>query len=130
MKLLLDTCAILHFSATPDRLSPSILSRLTAPDTEVWCSVISIGEIACLHERGRIEIDGHWKTWFRTLLDVNGWNLANITGEIAEEAWSLPEPIHRDPADRILIATSRIRRMPLVTTDRLILDYPHVESLT
>lgn len=129
MKLLLDTCAILHFSAAPERLSPAIVARMTATDSEVWCSVISIGEIACLQERGRIEIDGHWKTWFRTLLEVNGWNLAPITGEIAEEAWSLPDPIHRDPADRILIATSRIRRMPLVTTDHLILDYPHCETM-
>lgn len=129
MKLLLDTCAILHFSAAPERLSPAILSGMTAADTEVWCSVISIGEIACLQERGRIEIDGHWKIWFRTLLEVNGWNLAPITGEIAEEAWSLPDPIHRNPADRILIATSRIRRMPLVTTDQLILNYPHCETM-
>lgn len=130
MKLLLDTCAILHFSAAPERLSPAVLSLMTAPETEVWCSAISIGEVACLQERGRIKIEGHWKTWFRMLLEVNGWNLASITGEIAEEAWSLPEPLHRDPADRILIATSRIRRMPLVTTDQPILDYPHVESLS
>lgn len=129
MKLLLDTCAILHFSAAPDRLSPQALARITAAKTEVWCSAISIGEIACLQQRRRIEIAGHWKTWFRTLLDVNGWNLESITGEIVEEAWSLPEPIHRDPVDRILIATSRIRRMPLITTDSLILDYPHVEAL-
>lgn len=129
MKLLLDTCAILHFSAAPDRLSPQALARITAAETEVWCSAISIGEIACLQQRGRIEIAGHWKTWFRTLLEVNGWNLESITGEIVEEAWSLPEPIHRDPADRILIATSRIRRMPLITTDSLILDYPHVDAL-
>lgn len=129
MKLLLDTCAILHFSARPDRLSPGVIAQLTAPETEVWCSAISIGEIACLQERGRIEIQGHWKTWFRTLLDTNGWNLMSIAGEIVEEAWSLPEPIHRDPCDRILIATSRVHRMPLVTTDSLILDYPHVEAM-
>jgi PIN domain nuclease of toxin-antitoxin system len=128
MKLLLDTCAILHFSAAPDRLSPQALARITAAGTEVWCSAISIGELACLQQRGRIEIDGHWKTWFRTLLEVNGWNLAAISGDIVEEAYSLPDPIHRDPADRILIATSRTLRMPLISTDRLILEYPHVES--
>ena len=128
MKLLLDTCAILHFSVSPERLSPATLAMLAAPDCEVWCSAISIGEVACLHERGRIAIEGHWKTWFRTLLEVNGWNLAAITGDIVEEAYSLPEPVHRDPADRILIATSRTLRMPLVTTDRLILEYPHVDA--
>lgn len=129
MKLLLDTCAILHFSAVPHRLSRETLSRITAADAEIWCSAISIGEVACLQQRGRIEISGHWKKWFRNLLEVNGWNLMAVTGEIAEEAWSLPEPMHRDPADRILVATSRILRMTLVTTDALLLDYPHVECL-
>lgn len=130
MKLLLDTCALLHFSLDPTRLSSAALHQITQPDTEVWCSPISIGEVACLQQRGRIEIRGHWKHWFRTLLQTNGWNLLPITGEIIEEAWSLPEPIHRDPADRILIASSRIYRMPLITTDSLILDYPHVEALS
>ena len=129
MKLLLDTCALLHFSLDPDRLSSEALYRITEPNTEVWCSPISIGEVACLQERGRIEITGHWKTWFRTLLQTNGWNLLPITGEIVEEAWSLLEPVHRDPADRILIASARVHRMTLITTDRLILDYPHVDSL-
>ncbi|MES2658145.1 MAG: type II toxin-antitoxin system VapC family toxin [Verrucomicrobiota bacterium] len=130
MKLLLDTCALLHFSLNPDRLSSEAISQITEPKTEVWCSPISIGELACLQERGRIEITGHWKTWFRTLLQTNGWNLLPITGEIVEEAWSLLEPIHRDPADRILIASARVHRMTLVTTDQLILDYPHVEALS
>jgi PIN domain nuclease of toxin-antitoxin system len=130
MRLLLDTCALLHFSLDPTRLSAAALHQITEPDTEVWCSPISIGEIASLQQRGRIEINGHWKTWFRALLQTNGWNLLPITGEIIEEAWSLLEPIHRDPADRILIASSRIYRMPLITTDSLILDYPHVEALS
>jgi PIN domain nuclease of toxin-antitoxin system len=130
MRILLDTCAILHFSLDSTRLSSVALGEMTNPDTEIWCSPISIGEVACLQQRGRIEINGHWKTWFRTLLQTNGWNLLPITGKIIEEAWSLLEPIHRDPADRILIASSRVYRMPLITTDSLILDYPHVEALS
>ena len=51
-----------------------------------------------------------------------------ITQEIMEEAYSLQQPIHRDPADRLLIASSRVHRMTLVTTDPLILDYPHVAA--
>jgi PIN domain nuclease of toxin-antitoxin system len=130
MRLLLDTCAILHFSLDPTRLSAAALDQITNLGTEIWCSAISIGEIACLQQRGKIVIQGHWKSWFRTLLHTNGWNLLPITGEIIEEAWSLTEPIHRDPADRILIASSRIYRIPLITTDSLILDYPHVEALS
>ena len=52
-----------------------------------------------------------------------------MTAEIAEEAYSLTEPIHRDPVDRILIATVRVERLTLVTTDGKILAYPHVSTL-
>ena len=129
MKLLLDTCALIHFSLDPARLNAETLYHISDPATEIWCSAVSIAELACLQERGRIELDGHWKTWFRLLLRTNGWNLLPITQEIMEEAYSLREPIHRDPADRILIASTRVHRMTLVTTDQLILDYPHVNAL-
>lgn len=129
MKLLLDTCALLHFSVQPERLSEEALAAIGEPAAEIWTSVISIAELACLVERGRLRLGSHWKTWFRTLLRTNGWNPLPITAEIIEEAWSLPEPIHRDPADRVLIASARVHRMTLVTTDTLILDYPHVPSL-
>ena len=47
-----------------------------------------------------------------------------------EEAFSLPEPIHRDPADRIIIATARVYDLDVVTTDARILAYPHVRTLS
>jgi len=46
------------------------------------------------------------------------------------EAYSLTVHIHRDPADLVLIATARLERLTVVTTDRKILDYPHVASLS
>lgn len=47
-----------------------------------------------------------------------------------EEAYSLPDPINKDPADRIIIATARIFNLEIVTTDRLILNYPQVRSFS
>jgi PIN domain nuclease of toxin-antitoxin system len=129
MKLLMDTCAVLHFSLQPERLSEKALAAITERSSEIWISVLSIAELACLVERGRIALTSHWRLWFRTLLEINGWNLLPITGEVIEEAWSLPTPIHRDPADRVLIASARVHRMTLVTTDSLLLGYPHVATL-
>jgi PIN domain nuclease of toxin-antitoxin system len=37
--------------------------------------------------------------------------------------------IHRDPADRVIIATARLERLTLVTTDGKIRGYPHVTTL-
>jgi PIN domain nuclease of toxin-antitoxin system len=67
--------------------------------------------------------------WFREQAEKNGWNVLPISLEVAEESYSLPEPIHADPADRIIIATARVEGLTIITTDRLILDYPHVKSL-
>ena len=92
-------------------------------------SVVSTAEIACLQKKNRIELDEHWKPWFRRQIEDNGWNVLPVTLEIIEEAFSLPDPIHRDPVDRLLIASARLERMTIVTTDRLILGYPHAQSL-
>jgi PIN domain nuclease of toxin-antitoxin system len=129
VKLLLDTCAILHLAAEPHRLTPAAREALQDPAAEVNVSVVSIAELACLSNLQRIVLEPHWKTWFRRAVDQNGWNWIEVDARVAEEAWSLPEIFHRDPSDRLLVATARIHQLTLVTTDQWILDYPHVESM-
>ena len=41
----------------------------------------------------------------------------------------LPPPIHQDPADQIVVATARFHRCPVVTADRRIRAYLHVQVL-
>jgi PIN domain nuclease of toxin-antitoxin system len=59
------------------------------------------------------------------LLKRTAWPCLPVTAE----AYSLPSPIHRDPADRVLIATARCERLTLVTTDGKIRGYPHVATI-
>jgi PIN domain nuclease of toxin-antitoxin system len=51
---------------------------------------------------------------------------AAITHEIALQSYLLPGDFHKDPADRILVATARVLGCTLVTADTLILNYPHL----
>ena len=60
---------------------------------------------------------------------AHAWQAVDIDVAIIQEAYSLPGNFHRDPADRILVATCRLRGLALLTADRLILDYPHVTAL-
>ena len=53
---------------------------------------------------------------------------AALSSKIAAEAYRLPGEFHRDPADRILVATARLESWTLLTADRRILDYPHVRT--
>jgi PIN domain nuclease of toxin-antitoxin system len=60
---------------------------------------------------------------------LNGWQEIPVDLEIIEEAYSLPEPFHADPMDRILVATARLHGLTLLTADKAILKYPHVRTL-
>lgn len=130
MPYLLDTCAILFIAERTADLSPATLKLIdTAPAGEVFVSAISVAELACLQERGKITLKQHWRAWWDALLKRAAWTCLPITTEILAEAYSLPPPIHRDPADRVLIATARHERLTLVTTDGKIRSYPHVTTI-
>ena len=63
------------------------------------------------------------RTWFQTAMRAPGVREAPMNAAITMDSWALPEPIHSDPADRLLIATARHVRAPLLTRDRTILAY-------
>ncbi len=128
MRVLLDTCAIIWAVSEPDKLSAQARAVLEEGDTEVFVSPISCAELACLQERGRIELDVHWKTWFDRYLDLNGWQVIDISLPIIQDAFALPSEFHADPADRIITATARTERLTLVTGDQKLIRYPFVET--
>ncbi|CAN5765411.1 hypothetical protein BH23GEM3_BH23GEM3_26340 [soil metagenome] len=67
--------------------------------------------------------------WLERALAHHGVRLLDITARIAVESAELPGAFHRDPADQILVATARVFSVPLLTADRKIRDYPHVQAL-
>ena len=79
-------------------------------------------------DKKRIVLDRHWKLWFRFFSGENKWEITPIDLPITEEAYSLPGDFHRDPVDRILVATARLFEATIITADKRILDYPHVLS--
>jgi PIN domain nuclease of toxin-antitoxin system len=91
-------------------------------------SAISCWEIAKLVECGRLVLPHPVLDWFDVGLSYPGIRLLDLTPEIAAESAALPGEFHRDPADQIIVATARIHDCPLVTADRKILEYPHVQK--
>ena len=129
MKLLLDTCCIIWAVSSPESLSTAATELLVAEDSEIFVSPISAAEIACASERGSIELNEHWKIWFRRYIERNNWQVETIDLNIIEEAYSLPEMFHPDPADRIITATARLKHLTIITADKKILNYPHVNAV-
>ncbi len=129
MNVILDTCALIWCVSDPDSLAPAAHRVLMAADTRVFVSVISCAEIACLAEAGKITVKPHWRRWFDNAVADNGWSVLDIDLLTVQEAFSLPGDFHRDPADCFITAAARLNRMHVVTADRKILDYPHVQSI-
>jgi len=92
-------------------------------------SAISCWEVAMLEEAQRLSFAVPIGQWLAAALRYPGFELAPLSPEIAVESVRLPPPFHRDPADRIIGATARVRQCPLLTRDRRILAYPHVTSV-
>ena len=99
-------------------------------EESIFFSGVSAAELACLQEKNRISITESWRTWLNRMAEQHRWIPLDISYAIIQEAFSLPAPIHRDPADRIIIATARLLHLDVVTTDARILAYPHVRSVS
>jgi PIN domain nuclease of toxin-antitoxin system len=89
-------------------------------------SAISCWEVAKLVERGRMELPAEIRRWYSLALDGSGVAVIPLSPEVAIESTALPAVFHRDPADQIIVATSRLHDLPLATCDQKIRAYPHV----
>jgi PIN domain nuclease of toxin-antitoxin system len=133
--LLLDTHVwIWTVEGAHEKLSRFWVEEIRAANQQerLLLSVISIWEVANLEAKNRISLSMSCPEWVRRGLDDYGVELAPLSLEIAIESTRLPDGIHSDPADRIIIATARNRNATLVTADRAILEYSrskHVRAL-
>jgi PIN domain nuclease of toxin-antitoxin system len=62
-------------------------------------------------------------------LGVSGLHLVELTPAILIESCDHPQPFHGDPADQIIVASARHHRAHLVTRDRGLSSYPHVQTI-
>jgi len=71
------------------------------------------------------------------LLDTHAWNLAISDEKTSPSSRAVRgmfksnqfKGFHKDPADQIIVATSRVLGVPLLSSDRRILDFPDVETI-
>jgi PIN domain nuclease of toxin-antitoxin system len=89
----------------------------------VLVSPISAWEVAMLEARGRLRLAMDARAWVRRALSAPGVRVAELTPETLVDTARLPGEIHRDPADRMLVATARRTGARLVTRDAQLLAY-------
>ncbi len=129
--ILLDTHVwIWWVNAAPDLPQSARRLLMTTPPGEMAISLISCWEVAKLAENNRLNLDRPVQDWLLDAIAKSGVQVVALTIDILVASTRLPQPFHRDPADQIVVATSRLLGIPLLTQDRQLLAYEHVELAT
>ena len=115
MRYLLDTCAVVWLGMGGGELSDAAKRRISVA-AELHYSAISAWEIARLQKEGKIVIPNTPNGFLGDLAAKYGLSSIPPTDDIMIRASQLPEH-HKDPADRIIIATAIAKDLTVVTGD-------------
>jgi PIN domain nuclease of toxin-antitoxin system len=121
MKYLLDTHAFLWCFEGSEKLSKTAKDILFETDTQKYISIISLWEFSIKHSMGKLPFDGGlphlceliWQYDFIIIPATQSHLVAVI---------DLPF-IHRDPFDRLLVATAKTDGLIILTADDNIQRY-------
>lgn len=96
---------------------------------QLYLSTISVWEIAMLASKGKIVINIPIKEWIEKLMATLNIRLIDLSPNILIESSVLPNYEHKDPADRIIIASVRSTNSQLMTFDQKIINYANLGYL-
>ena len=119
MRYLLDTHALIWYSEQNGRLPSKLEKMLDSPENWIYISSASLWEITIKSSLGKLD------TSLSKLLEgvkESGFQILQIENMFLDELQNLPK-IHKDPFDRLLIATAKASKLTLITADENIQKY-------
>lgn len=127
----LDTHALFWWYTLPDRLSERARRAIqqSLRQGRIAASTISLLELATAYRRGRLELARSVDSWIEDLLRLSELHLEPVTSSIAQAAGALPDALHGDPADRIIVATAIGLKGRLVTADKRVRESGLIETV-
>jgi PIN domain nuclease of toxin-antitoxin system len=133
-ELLLDTCAVIWMAegAGMDATAVAAIDDAFGRGENVHISAITAWELGLLSRRGRLPFTQSPHQLYRELVASEGIEEVAASSTVLLDSSFLPDILHNDPADRIIIATARAHNLTIVTGDKLILDYAsrgHVRAI-
>lgn len=123
--ILLDTHALVWMdtdAADLGRTSRHLIKQAWRVQ-QLAVSAVSFWECAMLHARGRIMLPETPAAWRADLLQAGliEWPVDGTIAILAADLVSL----HKDPADRFIVATAIVHRATLMTADERLLEWQH-----
>lgn len=130
--IVLDTHTLIWWIDSPQKLSKKARKAIEDEKSKEKCilvSSISVFEIYILIKKGKLELTNYPDAWLEKIESLPSVRFVPVDNRIASSSVDLPDFSHKDPADRIIIATALNLGAKLVTSDKRILNYPHVQSV-
>lgn len=119
--IVLDTHAWVWLANDSRKLSAAARRAIEGADV-LGIAAISCFEISLLVERNRLRFDRDVLVWIRQALALPRLRLLPLLPEIAVTAARLAWD-HRDPADRLIVATAEIHHAGIISKDERIRRY-------
>ena len=122
MTILLDTHVWLWWLLGSDQLprkEREALDRLASRGA-LRLAAVSLWEAQMLHAKRRLTLNQPFDTWLRDAAAANVIQVLPLDVEVVIALDALPPSFHGDPADRLIVSTSRAQQIPLATHDAAI----------
>ena len=129
--IVLDTNALIWWISNSEKLSRR--ARKTIEEAEkkkaIYISSISVLEIYTLVKKNKLKFNILADNWLEKVESLPYVNFVSMDNKIAVQSVNLPDFLHKDPADRIIIATALNLGAKLITSDQKIINYKKVQTL-
>ena len=122
MSILLDTHALIWFISGDKQFSEKATEIIEGQQDGVFVSLATIWEMAIKVGLGKLKLRLRLEGELQTFLEQNGFELLPIEYAHVARVALLPFK-HRDPFDRLLVATALIENMTIVSHDAVLDDY-------
>lgn len=124
MEYMLDTHALLWYMNGEPNLSENVLSVIENRNNEINVSAISFWEIAIKSSIGKLSLDKNDLEKIRSQCLCSEFNILNVESNDAISYLELPfKKNHRDPFDRMIVATAIKNNYTLLSCDNKFEQY-------
>ena len=123
MTYVLDTGVWIRGALESHTIPATELKILGATGAVFGLSAYSLWEVGKKVQKGKLTLPRDLPAWFEEVL--TNVTLLPLVPAVVADAMRLPDFPNRDPGDELILATARVHRLTLLTTDTALKGYRH-----
>jgi len=121
MRYLIDSHVLLWYIHGDKRLKSKYIEIINNDKNEILVSSVSLWEVALKLSIGKLKLTTDFKSFIQTLTD-NDFHILDYDSNDLNTMISLPFH-HQDPFDRLIIAQSITKEIPIISDDEWFKNY-------